>query len=450
MKQQEILKKIGNILKELNEQYEYLQAGEAHINELELELFAANAKFLADHNEILRKINAQAQNVKLSLPEHHEPEELHTNPDEPVPADNFTQLQETLLPPLADSALNYIAPQTHEPQEEAAQQQYTQYVGPIEYNDDIQQDSNEQAEEVAEPWNLDSTTGRDYIQPLFAEPVSEQHHYDFAAPEPQAITEEHSFGTDNNYISEEEEVPTPYVAPAEPEQPEETENEQTVFTHEAYTPQNEEYAEPVNIAPVEPEPATPTEIAEPVFTHEAYEPVTHDEPTPEPEPEGIVPEAEHTEPTPEPEIFTPAQEEQPVFAPEADEPAEEVKTFQTYTPPAPAPEPEQPLSLHERLAAQLRGNSNISPAEPSQQQQQPAVSDIKSAISINDKLLFVKELFNGYGMAYGEAIELLNRCKSFDEADRFLKTNYVAKNHWDEKPATVDKFYAVLHRRFPA
>ena len=52
MKQQEILKKIGNILKELNEQYEYLQAGEAHINDLELELFAY--VLTPDSNEYLK------------------------------------------------------------------------------------------------------------------------------------------------------------------------------------------------------------------------------------------------------------------------------------------------------------------------------------------------------------------------------------------------------------
>ena len=76
------------------------------------------------------------------------------------------------------------------------------------------------------------------------------------------------------------------------------------------------------------------------------------------------------------------------------------------------------------------------------------VSDIKSAISLNDKLLFIKDLFNGYSLAYSEAIELLNRYDDFSAADSFLKTNYAAKNNWADKPETVDKLYAVLRKRF--
>jgi hypothetical protein len=76
------------------------------------------------------------------------------------------------------------------------------------------------------------------------------------------------------------------------------------------------------------------------------------------------------------------------------------------------------------------------------------ISDIKLAITLNDKLLYVKDLFNGYNLAYSEAIEILNRFNTFEEAARFLKTNYVSKNNWDSKPATVEKFYALLRRRY--
>ncbi len=57
MKQQEVFNKIGGIIKELNDQYKYLEANPDDINSLELELFVANAHFLADHADILNKIN---------------------------------------------------------------------------------------------------------------------------------------------------------------------------------------------------------------------------------------------------------------------------------------------------------------------------------------------------------------------------------------------------------
>ena len=463
MKQQEILKKIGNILKELNEQYEYLQAEEAHINDLELELFAANAKFLTDHNEILRKINAQAQNVTLSLPEHHEPVQLPTNHDEPEPVNSFIQLEETLLPPLAESALNYNNPQIEEAQQEAVPEPYTAYTELADYSYTAPQEAYEQPNDEAEPepqpdnqaqpWNFEPVADQEHEHHISIEPASERDNYDYIKhEEPQVSNDEHTFSLNSSYTEEETTPPHADLTPAEPEQHNQPQEEQPVFTHEAYQPEPEEYAEPVNIAPTEPEPIEPAAVIEdgPVFTHEAYEPAKYEEPATVAEPELELLEVQQTETFAEQEIVTPAEEEKPVFIQQTYEPVEEAKTFQTYTPPVtPTPEPEQPLSLHERLAAQLRGHDS-STATPAPSHQPQPVSDIKSAISLNDKLLFVKDLFNGYGMAYGEAIELLNRCKSFDEADRFLKSNYVAKNHWEDKPATVDKFYAVLHRRFPA
>jgi hypothetical protein len=115
-------------------------------------------------------------------------------------------------------------------------------------------------------------------------------------------------------------------------------------------------------------------------------------------------------------------------------------------PEQPKAEPEQPLTLNQRLSAQLQQQSQSPSQNPGYNS--PAVTDIKSAINLNDKMLFVKDLFNGYSLAYSEAVELLNRCKNFDEADRFLRSNYVAKNNWTAKPDTVDKFYMILHRRF--
>jgi len=76
------------------------------------------------------------------------------------------------------------------------------------------------------------------------------------------------------------------------------------------------------------------------------------------------------------------------------------------------------------------------------------ITDLKTSISLNDKLLFIKDLFNGYSLAYSEAIEILNRFDNFDVAETFLKTNYAAKNNWAAKQDTVEKFYEVLHRRY--
>jgi hypothetical protein len=77
-----------------------------------------------------------------------------------------------------------------------------------------------------------------------------------------------------------------------------------------------------------------------------------------------------------------------------------------------------------------------------------SISDLKQGINLNDKLLYIKDLFNGYNLAYAEAIDLANKLPNFEAADNFFKKNYAGKNNWAEKQATVDKFYALLNQRF--
>src|ERR1700689_5375041 len=64
MKQKEVFKKIGGIIQELNDQYEYLKTVPDDLNDLELELFVSNAHFLTDHIEILSKLNLQNSKIK--------------------------------------------------------------------------------------------------------------------------------------------------------------------------------------------------------------------------------------------------------------------------------------------------------------------------------------------------------------------------------------------------
>src|SRR6185312_3930237 len=117
-----------------------------------------------------------------------------------------------------------------------------------------------------------------------------------------------------------------------------------------------------------------------------------------------------------------------------------------------APEPEkakteavteEPMTINQRIMAQM----NKTGKAPEHLHTQP-ITDLKQAINLNDKLSYIKDLFNGYNLAYSEAIDILNRFSSFHEAEEFLKSNYAVKNHWDTKQATADKFYELLRRRY--
>lgn len=110
--------------------------------------------------------------------------------------------------------------------------------------------------------------------------------------------------------------------------------------------------------------------------------------------------------------------------------------------------PARPLTLNEIISQQKQAGVQNRVYQVNQSGSSDKLTDIKAGISLNDKLLFIKDLFNGYSLAYSEAVELLNRFTSYAEADAFLQTNYAIKNKWADKPHTVEKLYDVLRRRY--
>lgn len=100
-------------------------------------------------------------------------------------------------------------------------------------------------------------------------------------------------------------------------------------------------------------------------------------------------------------------------------------------------------TINDMMANQKSANINTESSKP-------AITDLKKAVTLNEKLLYIKDLFNGYNLAYSEAIDIINKLPDFKAAEAFLKNNYAIKNNWDSKPGTVDKFYELLRQRFPA
>lgn len=167
------------------------------------------------------------------------------------------------------------------------------------------------------------------------------------------------------------------------------------------------------------------------------------------QPEVRLPEVNLEPEVKEPEIMKVPEVKQPEIKiaerqPEAKETAIPVKAVpERKEEPEPMPVQRPVLTLNDLMSEQKAAQSPSTPRFSSQ-----SVNDLKAIINLNDKLLFIKELFNGYSLAYSEAIEILNRFDSFEAADHFLQANYAAKNNWASKQTTVDKFYELLHRRF--
>ncbi len=75
----------------------------------------------------------------------------------------------------------------------------------------------------------------------------------------------------------------------------------------------------------------------------------------------------------------------------------------------------------------------------------PGVSNIHMAITLNDKLYFIKELFNGDEDQFRLSIQRLNEMSSLKEALEYSRNAFP---EWDEDSAAVYRFYMILRRRY--
>lgn len=73
-----------------------------------------------------------------------------------------------------------------------------------------------------------------------------------------------------------------------------------------------------------------------------------------------------------------------------------------------------------------------------------AVKDIRSAISLNDRILFINFLFNEDPMAFQETLTKLNSMASFDEAAAYMMSSFP---NWNWESDTVYRFMMALRRR---
>lgn len=76
------------------------------------------------------------------------------------------------------------------------------------------------------------------------------------------------------------------------------------------------------------------------------------------------------------------------------------------------------------------------------------VKDLKKAIGLNDRFLFIKELFRGDETMYERSIKTINGFGIYGEAEFWIKRELKLKLGWDDKSPTVKQFDQLIRRRF--
>lgn len=169
---------------------------------------------------------------------------------------------------------------------------------------------------------------------------------------------------------------------------------ETVPTPASQLAQERDASEPETLAPPAPEPA-------PIETEKTVEPADLEQAR-------ALDEISIVEPTPESPDPTPV-----ATSSEQEHKAEDA--------PAPLPITEKPPVYH-----------------------QPTTPEIRKMIGVNDKYLFISELFRGNSEAYEQALHHIEATPSLEAALRWLQTAVAGPNHWEKGEQTVRQFLILL------
>jgi hypothetical protein len=76
------------------------------------------------------------------------------------------------------------------------------------------------------------------------------------------------------------------------------------------------------------------------------------------------------------------------------------------------------------------------------------VKDLRKAVGINDRFLFISELFRGDESMYERSIKTINSFNIFAEAEYWINRELKLKLGWDAKSEAVHHFDQLVRRRF--
>jgi hypothetical protein len=121
--------------------------------------------------------------------------------------------------------------------------------------------------------------------------------------------------------------------------------------------------------------------------------------------------------------------------------------------PKPSPAQHQPVKeVHELLpvagGASLNEKLSTKQNEVSDALQDIPVKDLKKAIGINDRYLYINELFRGDEPMYERSIKTINGFAIFPEAEYWIRRELKSKLGWDDKAPVVKQFDQLVRRRF--
>lgn len=122
----------------------------------------------------------------------------------------------------------------------------------------------------------------------------------------------------------------------------------------------------------------------------------------------------------------------------------------------PTPMQQQKIPQREVTPLKVQGEEGTSLNEALKQENKTSagqlldtpIKDLKKAIGINDRYLYINELFGGDETMYERSIKTINAFTIYPEAEYWIRRELKLKLAWDEKNEVVQQFDQLVRRRF--
>lgn len=75
-------------------------------------------------------------------------------------------------------------------------------------------------------------------------------------------------------------------------------------------------------------------------------------------------------------------------------------------------------------------------------------SSFKSMLTINQKFMFVNDLFDGSKEDFNSVIDFLDTCETKDVVVKFIHNNYIQRGNWKEEAPQVKEFFSLVDKKF--
>jgi hypothetical protein len=128
------------------------------------------------------------------------------------------------------------------------------------------------------------------------------------------------------------------------------------------------------------------------------------------------------------------------------DPMEDIPTLAHQSPLGKAPQPK--TEIHSEYPESLNDRLKEIKTELSEKLTEAPIKDLKKAIGINDRFLFINELFRGDEAMYERSIKTIQNFSIFAEAEYWIRRELKVKIGWLDSDPIVKQFDQLVRRRF--